>query len=477
LTFDEQKLKKDSSCLRVMKISHNDMVIGLVIIILVVGGGFLYSMAKTPYCGDGICQDHEFKLCFADCDWCGDGLCKEDEQSLCSLDCDWCGDNYCHTDESCLTCAKDCGSCEADFFCGDLICNPGECQMGCDKDCSLVDCQDGVCDQKVGEDCVTAPNDCRCGVRENCDTETRKCTIITCGNGLCDKNENSINCPADCREEFIQRPETIDPYSNIPIILIHGHTSLEKESVDYSNIRNFVEFQNKLEKDGLYVNKGVLLPSARSDAVTQGFWGRLDKPVSVRTTYYLGVYDDRGSIIGAEDEKSISIYADRIKKTVDILMSYTGKNKVTIIAHSMGGLVAREYVRRHGSKDVDMLITVGTPNHGISGYIDLLCPFGHDGPECQEMKAGSSFLSTLNRDETPGSARYVTIAGDCCITNGKASDETILVESVYLEGATNIVLKEQEVEGLIATLHERLILPSRVPAVYNKIVDLLKGKV
>lgn len=38
--------------------------------------------------------------------------------------------------------------------------------------------------------------------------------------------------------------------------------------------------------------------------------------------------------------------------------------KVDIIAHSMGGLVARQYVATHGSEGVDQLVTLGTPHNG-----------------------------------------------------------------------------------------------------------------
>lgn len=45
----------------------------------------------------------------------------------------------------------------------------------------------------------------------------------------------------------------------------------------------------------------------------------------------------------------------------------SGKNKVDIIAHSMGGLVAREYIQGPNYQDdVDELIMLGTPNEGAT---------------------------------------------------------------------------------------------------------------
>ena len=118
------------------------------------------------------------------------------------------------------------------------------------------------------------------------------------------------------------------------------------------------------------INKGILLPSAKKEDIQESLWSKLDKPISIRTTYYLGVYDKIGAVIGTEDEKSISTYAVRIKETVDILKSYTGKNKVIIIAHSMGGLVAREYIRKYGSQNVDTLITIGIQNWAMQNLKD-----------------------------------------------------------------------------------------------------------
>ena len=42
----------------------------------------------------------------------------------------------------------------------------------------------------------------------------------------------------------------------------------------------------------------------------------------------------------------------------------TGASSVIIVGHSMGGLVARAYLQRHGSDSVARVVTVGTPHHG-----------------------------------------------------------------------------------------------------------------
>ncbi|MFA4873292.1 MAG: LamG-like jellyroll fold domain-containing protein [Patescibacteria group bacterium] len=52
---------------------------------------------------------------------------------------------------------------------------------------------------------------------------------------------------------------------------------------------------------------------------------------------------------------------------IDEAKSRTGQSKVDIVAHSMGGLVARSYIQSAGYRnDVDQLLLIGTPNQGSS---------------------------------------------------------------------------------------------------------------
>lgn len=66
--------------------------------------------------------------------------------------------------------------------CGDGICAVGECSF-CGIDCSVSMCNDNnKCDVAIGEDLVTAPNDCS-----------------VCGDGMCTGRETESSCAADCK--------------------------------------------------------------------------------------------------------------------------------------------------------------------------------------------------------------------------------------------------------------------------------------
>ncbi len=55
---------------------------------------------------------------------------------------------------------------------------------------------------------------------------------------------------------------------------------------------------------------------------------------------------------------------DLLKQKIDEVKDQTGAQKVNIIAHSMGGLLVKDYLNSYGKNSVDKLIFVGTPHLG-----------------------------------------------------------------------------------------------------------------
>lgn len=111
----------------------------------------------------------------------------------------------------------------------------------------------------------------------------------------------------------------------------------------------------------------------------------------------------------------ITANAQRLASTVAAVRARTGAAKVDLVAHSMGGLVSRTFVKDlGGSSKVDSLIMLGTPNYGTSvANIATFLTFGScvGITACQQMASGSGFLSALNAgDDTIGSVRYTSIA-------------------------------------------------------------------
>jgi pimeloyl-ACP methyl ester carboxylesterase len=61
---------------------------------------------------------------------------------------------------------------------------------------------------------------------------------------------------------------------------------------------------------------------------------------------------------------AIELFAAQAAAKIDAILATTGARQVIVIAHSMGGLVMRAYLREHGGARVCRLVTVGTPHEG-----------------------------------------------------------------------------------------------------------------
>ena len=120
--------------------------------------------------------------------------------------------------------------------------------------------------------------------------------------------------------------------------------------------------------------------------------------------------------------------AAEIRDQVNDIISKTGATKVDIIAHSMGSISSRYYLKNLGGHEkIDAWVSLAGPNHGTDYVENQNCSF----TPCKEIIPGSAFLVALNGgDETPGLTRYATWRSPC--------DTTINPdESVILSGATN----------------------------------------
>jgi pimeloyl-ACP methyl ester carboxylesterase len=88
-----------------------------------------------------------------------------------------------------------------------------------------------------------------------------------------------------------------------------------------------------------------------------GYWHAMSKAlVQAHITHYA---IDMEPITGGIDD-----YVPAIHRAVETICAETGSEKVVIVAHSMGGLATRAYLRAHGVRRIARAITLGTPHHG-----------------------------------------------------------------------------------------------------------------
>ncbi len=86
---------------------------------------------------------------------------------------------------------------------------------------------------------------------------------------------------------------------------------------------------------------------------------------------------------------SIDDFAAQLARKIPELLYETGAERVILICHSMGGLVARRYLALHGEGLVHALITLGTPHRGSE-----LARFG-SGVCARQMEPGNEWLARL----------------------------------------------------------------------------------
>ena len=116
-----------------------------------------------------------------------------------------------------------------------------------------------------------------------------------------------------------------------------------------------------------------------------------------------------GEALGVYGTGPIAPSARQLDAFVTRVRTATGARKVSLVGHSQGGMMPRQYIKfEGGSGEVDDLVGLAPSNHGTSRQ--LPAPAGFLCVACGEQAAGSPFLQNLNAgDETPGNVSYTQI--------------------------------------------------------------------
>jgi len=151
-----------------------------------------------------------------------------------------------------------------------------------------------------------------------------------------------------------------------------------------------------------------------------GFWVHLATQLEVQGYSHATV--DLEPVFG-----DIEDFAVQMEQAVQALLAATRGDKVVIVAHSMGGLVARAWMRRFGTSHVARIITLGTPHYGT----DL----AHMGPghNARQMRRNGEWLAKLDAEDR---------AQRRLITSIYSWHDNIIApqDSCHLPGARNIAL-------------------------------------
>lgn len=102
----------------------------------------------------------------------------------------------------------------------------------------------------------------------------------------------------------------------------------------------------------------------------------------------------------------IESLAKQVQKEVERLREEYETDQVDIVAHSMGGLIARYYLQKlEGDGRVKNLVTLGTPHQGTDwSKLSLL-------PHIRELRRNSPLLKELKEMPLPSQTRVVVVFG------------------------------------------------------------------
>lgn len=131
----------------------------------------------------------------------------------------------------------------------------------------------------------------------------------------------------------------------------------------------------------------------------RGFWGAMSRALASAGVVHAAVDLEPPSA-------SIDDFVPLVAQAVDALRARSGSERLIIVAHSMGGLVARAYLASHGEGRIAHVITLGTPHHGTA-----LANLGVGSNARQMSRQGgqpSAWLAQLAASETPARRAMLT---------------------------------------------------------------------
>lgn len=145
---------------------------------------------------------------------------------------------------------------------------------------------------------------------------------------------------------------------------------------------------------------------------------------------------------------SIEDFSEQLAARVDAVLAATTADRVALVGHSMGGLVARAYLRRYGTAKIAFVMTLGTPHHGsVHAWL-------FPGTSLAQLRPGNPWLAELNRSEgDPTPFRFVSLwSWHDSMVAPQASSRLAAAVNIELDGiGHNALLCDRRIFECVAT--------------------------
>jgi len=133
----------------------------------------------------------------------------------------------------------------------------------------------------------------------------------------------------------------------------------------------------------------------------------------------------------------IGHYAEVVHRAVEQLRAASGAARIVLVGHSMGGLAARVYLRKHGDAHVARVVTLASPHHGT-----IFGRLGHS-RNARQMARGSRFIDDLAGTDRDRWIRFTTISTrDDNLVVPRSSPLLPDAKQVELDGVGHLALIE-----------------------------------
>jgi triacylglycerol esterase/lipase EstA (alpha/beta hydrolase family) len=160
---------------------------------------------------------------------------------------------------------------------------------------------------------------------------------------------------------------------------------------------------------------------------------------------------------------------------VEVIKHHTGKKKVDLVAHSMGGLVVRRYIQLFGEESVDKVIMIATPNGGLPPESLKYCPILGESKECEDMANESVFMRRLNDPlSQPVAIEFTSIVASGCTVGTEDGDGVVTVSSANYTLGKSYAIEGECTDFFGSDLHTEILNIDEHPQVYDIIRDELK---
>lgn len=201
------------------------------------------------------------------------------------------------------------------------------------------------------------------------------------------------------------------------------------------------------DKEDVVLVHGFRFPGASKRGRCDEQFGKLDDLLQTKEDQYnVWQFEYAGSYRGTLN--TVATYASRLGEAVDRIGKLTGNNTCSIVAYSMGGIIARQYIAAGGRSRIAKLLTLATPHMGTLRFepFNLRWSDRFVPRAAAELRPDSRLLWDLNtRVDSSSAPEFAAVGGyswghtDGLIEMGSASlvkfnPDGSVAENLYFAG-------------------------------------------